>query len=94
MEWAPDGIRVNAVSPGFVHTSMTDSLYRQKKVAEGRRKLVPLGRIATPEDVANAVAFLVSAEASYITGQSLLVDGGLVQSILNHAPGAADTPRA
>jgi glucose 1-dehydrogenase len=94
MEWAPDGIRVNAVSPGFVHTSMTDSLYRQKAVAQGRRKLVPLGRIATPEDVANAVAFLVGPEASYITGQSLLVDGGLVQSILNHAPGMAATPKA
>src|SRR5476649_401057 len=44
MEWAADGIRVNAVSPGFVHTSMTDSIYRQRRLAQGRARLVPLGR--------------------------------------------------
>ena len=94
MEWAADGIRVNAVSPGFVHTSMTDAIYKQPKLARGRAALVPLKRIASPDDIANVVGFLVSAEANYITGQSLLVDGGLVQSILNHVPGIAATPKA
>lgn len=94
MEWAPDGIRANAVCPGFVHTSMTDAIYRKPTLARGRAKLVPLGRVAKPADIADAVAFLLSADASYITGQSLLVDGGLTRSILNHVPGIAATPAA
>jgi glucose 1-dehydrogenase len=94
MEWAPDGIRANSVCPGFVHTSMTDAIYRQPKLARGRAKLVPLGRVATPSDIADAIAFLLSADASYITGQALLVDGGLTRSILNHVPGIAATPHA
>jgi NAD(P)-dependent dehydrogenase (short-subunit alcohol dehydrogenase family) len=93
MEWAPDGIRANSVCPGFVHTSMTDAIYRQARLARDRAKLVPLGRIAAPGDIADAVAFLLSPEASYITGQSLVVDGGLTRSILNHVPGVAVTPQ-
>lgn len=93
MEWAGDGIRANAVCPGFVHTSMTNAIYSQRKLARGRAKLVPLGRIATPDDIAEAIAFLLGPQASYITGQALLVDGGLVQSILNHVPGVAATPK-
>jgi NAD(P)-dependent dehydrogenase (short-subunit alcohol dehydrogenase family) len=92
MEWAPDGIRANSVCPGFVHTSMTDAIYSQPKLARGRAKLVPLGRVAKPGDIADAVAFLLSPDASYITGQALVVDGGLTRSILNHAPGIAATP--
>lgn len=93
MEWASDGIRANAVCPGFVHTSMTDAIYRQRKLARGRARLVPLGRVATPDDIADAIAFLLGPQASYITGQALLVDGGLVQSILNHVPGVAASPK-
>lgn len=93
MEWAPDGIRANSVCPGFVHTSMTDAVYRQRALRQGRAKLVPLGRIATPEDIAQAIAFLLGPQASYITGQALLVDGGLTRSILNHVPGVAATPK-
>ena len=93
MEWAADGIRANSVCPGFVHTSMTDAIYRQSRLARGRAKLVPLGRVAKPGDIADAVAFLLSPQASYITGQALLVDGGLTRSILNHVPGIAATPQ-
>lgn len=92
MEWAPDGIRANAVCPGFVHTSMTEAIYSQPRLARDRARLVPLGRVAKPGDIADAVAFLLSPEASYITGQSLVVDGGLTRSILNHTPGVAATP--
>jgi len=92
MEWATDGIRANSVCPGFVHTSMTDAIYRQSKLARGRARLVPLGRVAKPGDIADAIAFLLSPQASYITGQALLVDGGLTRSILNHVPGVAATP--
>lgn len=92
-EWAPDGIRANAVCPGFVHTSMTDAIYSKPVLARGRAKMVPLGRVAKPGDIADAIAFLLSPQASYITGQSLLVDGGLVRSVLNHVPGVAATPK-
>lgn len=93
-EWAPDGIRANAVCPGFVHTSMTDAIYSKPALARGRARMVPLGRVAKPGDIADAIAFLLSPQASYITGQSLLVDGGLVRSVLNHVPGVAATPKA
>lgn len=92
-EWAPDGIRANAVCPGFVHTSMTESIYSKAALARGRARMVPLGRIAKPGDIADVIAFLLSPQASYITGQALLVDGGLVHSVLNHVPGVAATPR-
>jgi len=92
MEWAPDGIRANSVCPGFVHTSMTEAIYRQPRLARDRARLVPLGRVATADDIAAAVAFLLGPQASYITGQALLVDGGLTRSILNHVPGVAATP--
>ena len=94
LEWAPDGIRANAVCPGFVHTSMTDAIYSQPALARGRAKLVPLGRVAKPGDIADAIAFLLGPQASYITGQALLVDGGLVHSVLNHVPGVAATPKS
>lgn len=93
MEWAGDGIRANSVCPGFVHTSMTEAIYSQKKLARGRAKLVPLGRVAKPADVADAIAFLLGPHASYITGQALVIDGGLTRSILNHVPGIAATPK-
>ena len=60
MEWATDGIRANSVCPGFVHTSMTEAIYRQSKLARGRARLVPLGRVAKPGDIADAIAFLLA----------------------------------
>jgi glucose 1-dehydrogenase len=93
MEWAGDGIRANSVCPGFVHTSMTEAIYAQPRLARERARLVPLGRVAKPGDIAETIAFLLSPAASYITGQALVVDGGLTRSILNHAPGIAATPK-
>jgi 3-oxoacyl-[acyl-carrier protein] reductase len=69
-------ITVNAVAPGFVPTDLTAELPAELK--DAMLKMTPLGRFGTPQDVANAVAFLVSDEAAYITGQVLSVDGGLV----------------
>ena len=80
-------------SPGFVHTSMTDAVYSQARLARGRRKMVPLGRIARPGDIADTIAFLLSPQSSYITGQALLVDGGLTRSTLSRVPGVAATPK-
>ncbi|MBP5491283.1 MAG: 3-oxoacyl-[acyl-carrier-protein] reductase [Clostridiales bacterium] len=69
------GINVNAVAPGFVETDMTDVL--SDKVKESLMNLIPLKRTAKPEDIANAIAFLASEKADYITGQVLTVDGGM-----------------
>lgn len=74
-EFASRGIRVNAVAPGYIFTDMTGTLPEgtQNEILKG----IPLGRIGQPEDVAKAVRFLASPEASYITGQTLSVDGGM-----------------
>lgn len=71
-EFGPYGVTVNAVSPGIIDTEMAKTVLKRRKAS------IPLGRIGTPEDVANAVLFLVSDEASYITGEILDVNGGLL----------------
>ena len=75
-ELASRGITVNTVAPGCINTDMTAVL--PDKVKEGMLATIPLNRIGEPEDVANAVLFLVSDLASYITGQNVDVDGGMV----------------
>ena len=75
-EVASRNIRVNAVAPGFIETSMTDVL--KDDIKEEISKNIPLKRMGTAEDVANAVNFLVSENSSYITGQVIQVDGGML----------------
>jgi len=75
-ELAPRGITVNAVAPGFIDTAMTQAL--SERASEQLISRVPISRLGRPEDVAAAVSFLVSDKASYITGQVLNVDGGMV----------------
>lgn len=74
-ELAPYGIRVNAVAPGFVETEMLDHIPQEQK--EAYLKAVPMGRFATPQEVADAVCTLCRPELSYLTGQTLILDGGL-----------------
>ncbi|MEC9191419.1 MAG: SDR family oxidoreductase, partial [Pseudomonadota bacterium] len=69
------GITVNAVAPGFIETDMTDTLPEEKKLALLGQ--VPLGRLGRPEEIASVVAFLASDQGSYITGETLHVNGGM-----------------
>lgn len=75
-ELASRGINVNAVAPGFIDTEMTQVL--SEPIRQGAMEKIPLKRFGTTQDIANAVAFLVSDEASYITGQVIQVNGGMV----------------
>jgi len=74
-ELASRSVRVNAIAPGFIETEMTAGLSSENR--ENIAQRVPLGKFGSSDDVANAIAFLVSDEAKYITGQTLVVDGGL-----------------
>jgi 3-oxoacyl-[acyl-carrier protein] reductase len=74
-EFAQRGINVNAIAPGYIETPMTDAL--PEKVKEELKQMIPMGRLGRPEDIAEAVLFLVSASSNYITGQVLNVNGGI-----------------
>jgi 3-oxoacyl-[acyl-carrier protein] reductase len=74
-EYAQRGINVNAIAPGYIETPMTEAL--PEKAKEELKKLIPMERLGKPEDVAEAVLFLISEESSYITGQVLNVNGGI-----------------
>src|SRR5204863_2933325 len=75
-ELAGKGITCNAIAPGFITTDMTEGL--NDKIKEGAKQFIPLKRFGQPSEIAAAVAFLASEDASYITGQTLCVDGGMV----------------
>ncbi|MDQ0575934.1 SDR family NAD(P)-dependent oxidoreductase [Agromyces albus] len=80
IEWAPRNIRVNVVAPGLTATPIIESAFRRRSDPEAYRReresQIPLQRLASPEEVADAVLFLASSESSYITGAVLPVDGG------------------
>src|SRR3977135_2963797 len=76
--WAEDGIRVNGIAPGLVDTKMTKVTTANPKRLEGAIDRIPLKRLGTPADMAGAALFLASPLASYVVGQTLVVDGGLI----------------
>jgi NAD(P)-dependent dehydrogenase (short-subunit alcohol dehydrogenase family) len=92
-EFGRDGIRVNAVSPGMVRTGMTAAVYADQGVTAERDALVPLGRVATPEDMADVIAFLLGPDARYVNGHDLVADGGVSGNFLGRLPGITRIPR-
>lgn len=75
LELGPD-VRVNAIAPGLVETPFSEAIWRDEDAADHKRSGIPLERFASPEEVAGPAAFLASEDASYVTGHTLLVDGG------------------
>lgn len=86
LELGADGIRVNAVAPGFVDGGMSAPIYADPEVRAMRGGAVPLKRLASEEDIANAVLWLASDKAGYVTGHHLVVDGGVSHSVLLQLP--------
>lgn len=76
-EWAKDGIRVNAVSPWYTQTPLTEGVFKQEERFAQIIARTPLNRVAQPEEMAHAIAFLAMEKSSYITGQNITVDGGM-----------------
>jgi 3-oxoacyl-[acyl-carrier protein] reductase len=86
IEWAKYNIRANAISPGIIRTPINEFHHSHAETCAKREALIPLQRIGMPEDVANAAIFFASDESNYITGQVLLVDGGLSETVCQHIP--------
>lgn len=77
-EWGPRGVRVNAVAPGWIETNLSEPLLQREDFSERTLAEIPLGRWGQPDEIAEAAVFLLSPQASYITGECLTVDGGLL----------------
>ena len=86
LEWGPMGVRVNAIAPGFIDAGMSAPFFEQASVREKRAGGVPLRRLGQADDVVNAVVYLQSEAAHYVNGHQLVVDGGVVGSLLAHLP--------
>ncbi|MFN3215253.1 MAG: SDR family NAD(P)-dependent oxidoreductase [Acidimicrobiales bacterium] len=86
IEWGGSGIRVNAVAPGLIDGGMSEPIYADPVTRAARESKVPAGRLGTVDDIAQTVLFLASDAASYITGQNILVDGGVTMSMIANLP--------
>ena len=86
LEWGPSGIRSNVVSPGLVRTPMSEAFYQAPGVAEKRASIVPLGRVAVPDDIADVVTYLASARAGYVNGEDICTDGGFGRVLMSLVP--------
>ncbi len=80
VEWAPNGVLVNAIAPGAIDTDMVKEAGMDEEAMQGIMAKIPLGRMGQPEEIANTVVFLASQESSYITGSVIYVDGGWLAS--------------
>jgi NAD(P)-dependent dehydrogenase (short-subunit alcohol dehydrogenase family) len=87
MEWAPYGIRANAITPGYIRTPGTEGMYADPEIYEGRRKGVPMGRVGSGEDIAGPAVFLACEESRYTTGSVVGADGGQAVGYFLTVPG-------
>jgi len=86
LEWGSLGIRVNTVSPGFIDGGMSAAVYADPRTREIRGNAVPLKRLGLEQDIAQAVLFLAGERAAYVNGHNLVVDGGVIHSLLSQIP--------
>jgi len=82
VEWGPDGINCNCVSPGPTHTPMTEVVYGDAELKRIRGGRIPLGHVAGPDEIAAVITFLASPEGAYLTGLNIPVDGGLTANLM------------
>jgi len=93
LEWGPDGIRVNVVSPGSVKTPITQPYFTDPEVMSSRQAEIPLGRVAEADEIGAVVSFLAGPGASFITGQNIVVDGGVSRISLDRIRSAGSGPK-
>lgn len=86
VEWGKYGIRSNAICPGMVRTGLSEAFYAVPGVEQRRAAVTAIGRIAEPQDIANAALFLLSDKSEYMTGAELAVDGGLSSVLMDRVP--------
>jgi NAD(P)-dependent dehydrogenase (short-subunit alcohol dehydrogenase family) len=89
LEWGKYNIRVNSISPGLIRTPLTENVYADPEQYRQRSELVPMKRIGTSEDVARLALFLASEDSSYIHGEDIVIDGGLLTTVYQQVPGRA-----
>ena len=87
VEWAPYGIRANAITPGYIRTPGTEAMYADPEIYEGRRKGVPMGRVGSGEDIAGPAVFLACDESRYTSGSVLGADGAQAVGYFLSVPG-------
>jgi NAD(P)-dependent dehydrogenase (short-subunit alcohol dehydrogenase family) len=80
LEWAKDGVTVNAIAPGRFWTKMTDAVFSDERLYQSAVRVIPMGRPGVPADLAGAAVLLASEAGAYITGQALVIDGGWLAS--------------
>lgn len=93
LELGEHRIRSNVVSPGFTRTPHTEASYRDTEVAQARERMIPAGRVAGPEDMAQVIAFLASDRSGYVDAQDIVVDGGLGSSLMTQVPRSVQAPK-
>ena len=86
IEWGPEGVRVNSVAPGLIDGGMSAPIFANEEFRKMRMAKIPTRRLGLCEDVAHAVMYLVSPKASYVNGAQIVVDGGVVNSIIANLP--------
>jgi NAD(P)-dependent dehydrogenase (short-subunit alcohol dehydrogenase family) len=92
LELGPQGIRSNVVSPGFTRTPANEDSYSDPEILSTRQRMIPAGRIGTPQDLAHVIAFLASDRSGYVNGQDIVVDGSFVNSLMMTVPKAKRRP--